>query len=137
MLREEHLLGTLMKMKLGEVLRFKAALASKVGSCPVCLHCIQCHTLSQTYSKSSDCDDHSNSPDKYSTDSSENISDQPKSTSSSSKKDEPLSKIVGSEIDDSNELEKSLKLETNKIKSSNNTIEDDKKKINVDADEDK
>ena len=46
MLREEHLLGDLMRMKLGAVLKFKAALASKVGSCPVCLHCIHCHTTS-------------------------------------------------------------------------------------------
>ena len=46
MLREEHLLGTIMKMKLGVVLKFKNALASKVGSCPVCLHCIQCHKSS-------------------------------------------------------------------------------------------
>ena len=43
MLREEHLMGSLIKMKLGEVLKLKAALASKVGSCPVCLHCIHCH----------------------------------------------------------------------------------------------
>ena len=33
-------------MKLGVVLKFKNALASKVGSCPVCLHCIQCHKSS-------------------------------------------------------------------------------------------
>ena len=46
MLREEHLLGTLMKMKLGAVLKFKTALTSKVGSCPVCFHCIQCHKFS-------------------------------------------------------------------------------------------
>ena len=42
MLREEHLIRNL-KMKLGSVLKFKAALAAKVGSCPVCLHCIRCH----------------------------------------------------------------------------------------------
>ena len=42
MLKEEHLV-TIFQMKLGSVLKFKSALASKIGSCPVCLHCIQCH----------------------------------------------------------------------------------------------
>ena len=42
MLKEEHLV-TILQMKLGSVLKFKSALASKIGSCPVCLHCIQCH----------------------------------------------------------------------------------------------
>ena len=46
MLREEHLLGTMIQMKLGAVLKFKVALASKVGSCSVCLHCIHCHKSS-------------------------------------------------------------------------------------------
>ena len=54
MLREEHLLGTLMKMKLGAVLKFKTALTSKVGSCPVCLHCIQCHTFSNAIKANKD-----------------------------------------------------------------------------------
>ena len=54
MLREEHLLGTLMKMKLGAVLKFKTALTSKVGSCPVCLHCIQCHTISNAIETNKD-----------------------------------------------------------------------------------
>ena len=42
MLKEEHLVK-IFQMKLGSVLKFKSALASKIGSCPVCLHCIQCH----------------------------------------------------------------------------------------------
>ena len=42
MLKEHHLV-TVFKMKLGTVLKFKSTLASKIGSCPVCLHCIQCH----------------------------------------------------------------------------------------------
>ena len=32
-----------MKMRLGSVLKFKAALAKKMGSCPICLHCVHCH----------------------------------------------------------------------------------------------
>ena len=68
MLREEHLLGTLMKMKLGAVLKFKAALTSKVGSCPVCLHCTQCHESSNANKTNRDndsntrCDNVWNSP---------------------------------------------------------------------------
>ena len=52
MLREEHLLGTMIQMKLGEVLKFKVALASKVGSCSVCLHCIHCHKSSNILNSS-------------------------------------------------------------------------------------
>ena len=137
MLREEHLLGTLIKMKLGEVLRFKAALASKVGSCPVCLHCIQCHKLSNNHSKSTDCEVHSISTEKYSKVSSQNITVQPKSSLSNSEKDEPHSKMSDSETNDSNNIEKTLKLEVNSINSSNNTIEGDKKNVNDETDEDK
>ena len=43
MLQETHLINN-MKMKLGSVLKFKAAMAAKVGSCPICLHCIHCHS---------------------------------------------------------------------------------------------
>ena len=42
LLKEEHLVTT-MKMRLGSVLKFKAALAKKMGSCPICLHCVHCH----------------------------------------------------------------------------------------------
>ena len=61
MLREEHLLGTLMNMKLGAVLKFKTALTSKVGSCPVCLHCIQCHEFSNAIKTKKDNDFHTRS----------------------------------------------------------------------------
>ena len=42
LLKEDHLVTT-MKMRLGSVLKFKAALAKKMGSCPICLHCVHCH----------------------------------------------------------------------------------------------
>ena len=61
MLREEHLLGTMIQMKLGEVLKFKVALASKVGSCSVCLHCIHCHKSSSILNSSDNND--TSSPD--------------------------------------------------------------------------
>merc|ERR1711976_596383 len=42
LLKEDHLVTT-MKMRLGSILKFKAALAKKMGSCPICLHCVHCH----------------------------------------------------------------------------------------------
>ena len=41
-----------MKMRLGSVLKFKAALAKKMGSCPICLHCVHCHNEITNDSKS-------------------------------------------------------------------------------------
>ena len=66
-------MGTLMKMKLGEVPKFKAALASKVGSCPVCLHCIQCHKISRNHSTQNDCDEDSKLIDKPITNNSNSV----------------------------------------------------------------
>jgi hypothetical protein len=60
LLKEDHLVTT-MKMRLGSVLKFKAALAKKIGSCPICLHCVHCHNeasniTSSTTSKSQNAD---------------------------------------------------------------------------------
>ena len=45
-----------MKMRLGSVLKFKAALAKKMGSCPICLHCVHCHNEMTNDTKSATVD---------------------------------------------------------------------------------
>ena len=129
MLREEHLMGTLMKMKLGEVLKFKAALASKVGSCPVCLHCIQCHKMSRNHSKSNDCDEDSKLIDKPFTNNSNSVTNSSRIDKNSSMMDE-------SEKSSSKKTDKFSKLETNNIDSSNENSESNKQDVSKEIDED-
>ena len=45
-----------MKMRLGSILKFKAALAKKMGSCPICLHCVHCHNEMTNDTKSASAD---------------------------------------------------------------------------------
>ena len=122
-------MGTLMKMKLGEVLKFKAALASKVGSCPVCLHCIQCHKISRNNSKSNDCDEDSILID-------EPITNNLNSVAPSSRIDGNPSVMKDSEKSSSKKMEKISKLETNNIDSSNENSESNKQDVSKEIDED-
>ena len=127
MLREEHLMGTLMKMKLGEVLRLKSALSSKVGSCPICLHCIKCHKTTEIDSKSTAED--TKLSEKYTI---ENT----KSITSSSPEDEKSSSMNDSKTDCTNKLEMISKLEVDNIHSSNKDTEGNKQDVNKETDED-
>ena len=127
MLREEHLMGTLMKMKLGEVLRLKSALSSKVGSCPICLHCIKCHKTNEIDSKSTA--DDTKISEKYTT---ENT----KSITSSSPEDKKSSSMNDSKKDCTNKLEMISKLEVDNIHSSNKDTEGNKQDVNIETDED-
>ncbi|XP_024080658.1 uncharacterized protein LOC106662598 [Cimex lectularius] len=43
LLTEEHLTTTL-SMKLGPALKLRSILSSKLGQCPLCMHCTHCHT---------------------------------------------------------------------------------------------
>ena len=127
MLREEHLMGTLMKMKLGEVLRLKSALSSKVGSCPICLHCIKCHKITEIDSKSTD--DDTKLSEKYTT---ENT----KSITSSSPEDKKSLSMNDFKKDCPNKLEMNSKLEEDNIHSSNKDTEGNKQDVNKETDED-
>ena len=109
LLREEHLLGNPMKMKLGAVLKLKAALASKVDSCPICLHCIHCHTApSRLYDIGNN---DSESPDETASNASENRSNHiegrvPKTKDLVSSKQNTLKAFSTSEAIKSNESHK-------------------------------
>ena len=65
LLKEDHLVTT-MKMRLGSVLKFKAALAKKMGSCPICLHCVHCHNEMTNDTKSATDSSDTNGEDKES-----------------------------------------------------------------------
>ena len=125
MLREEHLMGTLMKMKLGEVLRLKSALSSKVGSCPICLHCIKCHKTTETDSKSTA--DDTKLSEKYTTENTISIT-------SSSPEDKKSSSMNDSKKDYTNKLEMISKLEVDNIHSSNKDTEGNKQDVNKETD---
>ncbi|KAI5744717.1 hypothetical protein M8J76_004620 [Diaphorina citri] len=43
LLSEDHLMSTL-NMKLGPALKLRSVLASKLGNCVVCMHCVHCHS---------------------------------------------------------------------------------------------
>ena len=114
-----------MKMKLGEVLRFKAALASKVGSCPVCLHCIQCHKATQNDYKS--IEENAKLPEK-------SISKTPKSITSSTPEDENFSMMDDQEKVCASKTGKFLTL--NVDNSSTKNLDGNEQDVNKETDED-
>ena len=120
-------MGTLMKMKLGEVLRFKSALSSKVGSCPICLHCIKCHKTTEIDSKSTADDTKLSEKD---------TTENPKSITSSSPKDKNSSSINDPKKASTNKLETVSKLEVDNIYSSNKATEGNTQDVNKETDED-
>ena len=71
-----------MKMRLGSVLKFKAALAKKIGSCPICLHCVHCHNelTNEGTEILSDKDEPSKEPSNLTPDHHDNLSKKSEST---------------------------------------------------------